>query len=105
MRLTTAGRSRWGSTARASLLSVAAGVVVLGMLVAGVQVGVLGPVVSLMLPGLLAAFFGFEVLAASLYAASRNLLAIALCGTATAASFRPLPLAAGPFAGDGGTGV
>ena len=73
---------RRGTPLVASLYAVAGRVLVLVMLVAGVRFGVLGRVVLLMLPALAIVFALFEVLAASLYAASRNLVAISLIDAA-----------------------
>jgi hypothetical protein len=50
--------------------------------VAGVATGILSPVVMLMLPAFVVVFALFELLSASIYAASRNLLTIALIDAA-----------------------
>ena len=73
---------RGGPPLRAALVAVAGRVLVLGAFVAGVATGILSPVVMLMLPAFVVAFALFELLSASIYAASRNLLTIALIDAA-----------------------
>jgi len=69
---------RRGRPLVAAAVSVCGRAVVLGTLVAGVSVGVVPWVVMLMLPALAVAFAVVELLAASVYAASRNVSVIAL---------------------------
>ncbi len=69
---------RRGSPIPAALNAALGRVLVLGVLAVGVGAGVLSPVVALMIPALTAVFALTELLAAAIYAASRNLLAIAL---------------------------
>jgi dienelactone hydrolase len=69
---------RRGPPLVASLTALVGRVVALAVLVAGVAAGVLGFVLLLMLPLLFALFAALELLAAGVYAGSRNLLAIAL---------------------------
>jgi hypothetical protein len=69
---------RRGATGSATLTALAGRVLVLLVLLAGVKAGVLDVVLLFMLPTLAAVYLLFEVLASALYAASRNLLAIAL---------------------------
>jgi dienelactone hydrolase len=76
------GLVRRGAPGRAAVLGVAGRVFVLVVLVVGVQVGLLAPVVSLMLPALALSFVLLELLAASIHAASRNLAVIALADAA-----------------------
>jgi hypothetical protein len=73
---------RCGRPLVASLTSIGGRVLVLLVLFAGVQVGVMPRVVTLMLPALALAFCFIELLAASVYAASRNAAAIALIDAA-----------------------
>ncbi len=73
---------RRGATASATLTALAGRVLVLLVLFAGVKTGVLDVVLLFMLPTLAAVYLLFEVLASALYAASRNLLAIALLDAA-----------------------
>ena len=73
---------RRGRPLAAGLYSAAGRAVVLLMLIAGVQAGVLAGVVMLMLPALALVFVLVEILASSFYLASRNLLAIALIDAA-----------------------
>ena len=54
----------------------------LGALVVGVAAGLVSAVVVLMLPALVLVFALFELLCATIYPASRNLLAIALIDAA-----------------------
>jgi hypothetical protein len=68
---------RRGPVAGAALAAVAGRVLILLAMWAGVAAGVLGGVVLFMLPTLAVVCLLFEVLAISLYAASRNHLAIA----------------------------
>jgi len=69
---------RRGPPLSAALYAAAGRVLVLVVMFAGVLAGLLPPVVMLMLPALAIIFVLIEVLDASLYLASRNLLAIAL---------------------------
>jgi hypothetical protein len=73
---------RCGRPLVASLAAVGGRVLVLLFLMAGVRIGVMPMVVTLMLPALALAFFAIELLAASIYAASRNVTAIALIDAA-----------------------
>jgi dienelactone hydrolase len=73
---------RRGRPLSAGLYSLAARALVLLMLVAGVQAGVMAPVVMLMVPGFAVVFLLVEILASSFYLASRNLLAIGLIDAA-----------------------
>jgi hypothetical protein len=73
---------RSGSPLVASLAAVGGRALVLLILFAGVQIGVMPWVVTLMLPTLALTFFFIELLAASIYATSRNLAAIALIDAA-----------------------
>jgi len=73
---------RCGRPLVASLAAVAGRVLVLLFLMAGVRIGVMPLVVTLMLPTLALAFVAIELLAASIYAASRNVTAIALIDAA-----------------------
>jgi dienelactone hydrolase len=73
---------RRGRPLSAGLFSAAGRVVVLLVLFAGVQAGVLAGVVMTMLPALALVFVLVEILASSFYLASRNLLAIALIDAA-----------------------
>lgn len=73
---------RCGRPLVASLAAVGGRVLVLLVLFAGVQIGVMPPVVTLLLPALALAFCFIELLAASIYAASRNVAAIALIDAA-----------------------
>lgn len=73
---------RRGPPASATAMAVAGRVLVLLALAVGASTGILGGVVMLMLPALVLIFALFEILAASLYAASRNLAAIALVDAA-----------------------
>jgi dienelactone hydrolase len=73
---------RRGAMASATLTALAGRVLVLLVLFAGVKAGVLDVVLLFMLPTLAAVYLLFEVLASAIYAASRNLLAIALLDAA-----------------------
>jgi dienelactone hydrolase len=73
---------RRGATPGATLFAVVGRVLVLLSLVIGVGVDVLPTVVLLMLPALAFVFIVGEVMAAALYAPSRNLVAIALVDAA-----------------------
>ncbi|MBW2271797.1 MAG: alpha/beta fold hydrolase [Deltaproteobacteria bacterium] len=73
---------RRGTTAGATLTSLAGRVLVLLVLFAGVQVGILSMVMLFMLPALGFVCLQFEVLAAAIYASSRNLLALSLIDAA-----------------------
>jgi dienelactone hydrolase len=73
---------RCGRPLVASLAAVGGRVLVLLFLVAGVRVGMMPLVVTFMLPALALAFCFIELLAASIYAASRNVAAIALIDAA-----------------------
>jgi dienelactone hydrolase len=73
---------RRGAPAGAALTALAGRAVILCMLLAGVKAGVVPGVVLFLLPALTAIALFFEALAASLYAASRNLAAIALIDAA-----------------------
>ena len=73
---------RRGRPLSAGLYCAAGRVVVLLVLIAGVQAGVLAAVVMLMLPALALVFVMVEILASSFYLASRNLLAIGLIDAA-----------------------
>jgi hypothetical protein len=73
---------RRGPPLRAALGAVVGRVLVLGALVAGVAVGILSPVVTLMLPAFVVVFALFELLSATIYAASRNRLTLALIDAA-----------------------
>ncbi len=73
---------RRGGTAGAALAGLGSRVLILLVLLVGVRLGVLGPVVLLLVPPLAGVSLLIEILAASLYAASRNLLAIALVDAA-----------------------
>jgi dienelactone hydrolase len=69
---------RHGAPRRATLTCALGRVLVLAMLGIGVATGLLSFVVLLMLPALTLVFVLMEILASSLYAASRNLAAVAL---------------------------
>jgi dienelactone hydrolase len=73
---------RRGATLDATLFAVVGRVLVLLTLVIGVRVEILPSVVLLMLPALVFVFIVGEVMAAALYAASRNLVAIAVVDAA-----------------------
>jgi dienelactone hydrolase len=73
---------RRGPTASATLFAVAGRVLVLLVLVAGIRAGILAEVLLFMLPALASVSLLFEVFASSVYAASRNLLAIAVVDAA-----------------------
>jgi len=73
---------RSGRPLVASLAAVGGRALVLLVLVAGVRIGVMPGVVTLMLPPLALVFCFIEVLAASIYATSRNVAAIALIDAA-----------------------
>lgn len=73
---------RCGTPARAALQCGLGRVLVLAVLVLGVNVGLLSGVVLLMLPAFALIFVLFELLSASIYAASRNLPVIALIDAA-----------------------
>jgi dienelactone hydrolase len=73
---------RRGRPIVALLAAVGGRVLVLLFLMAAVRVGVMPMVVTFMLPVLALAFFAIELLAASIYAASRNVAAIALIDAA-----------------------
>ena len=68
---------RRGPTPTATAFAVAGRVLILLAFVVGVELGILGGVVLLMLPGLALLFVQAELVATPLYAASRNLVAIA----------------------------
>jgi dienelactone hydrolase len=68
---------RRGPPLPATLYALAGRALVVLAMLAGVSVGVLPPVVLLMIPPLVIVFLMAEVLASSVYVASRNLLAIA----------------------------
>ena len=68
---------RRGTPVRAALTSLLGRLLVLATLVLGVTTGLLSFVVVLMLPALVLVFVLFELLAGSIYAASRNLAVIA----------------------------
>jgi len=76
------GLLRRGSSRRAALVGVAGRVLVLAVLGVGVWLGLLSFVVILMLPALAVAFVLFELLAASIYATSRNVPVVALIDAA-----------------------
>jgi dienelactone hydrolase len=76
------GLLRRGSPSRAALVGVAGRVLVLGVLGLGVWLELLSFVVVLMLPALTVAFALFELLAASIYATSRNVSVVALIDAA-----------------------
>jgi hypothetical protein len=73
---------RKGSTASATLTALAGRVLVLFVIFAGVKVGVLSGVVLFMLPALAFVCLQFEILAAALYATSRNIVAVSLIDAA-----------------------
>jgi dienelactone hydrolase len=68
---------RRGRTLSATLYVIGGRAIIAGMLIVGVATGMVPRVVLTMLPALLLVFVLVELLAASLYSASRNLLAIA----------------------------
>ena len=68
---------RRGSPASATAFAVAGRVLILLAFVVGVEFGIFGGVVLLMLPALLLVFLQAELLATPIYAVSRNLAAIA----------------------------
>ena len=78
---------RRGSFAAATVASSLGRIAVLAVLVLAVQLGVLHGVVMLMLPVLALLFVLFEILAASIYAASRNVRVPALVESAWMAWF------------------
>ncbi len=73
---------RRGRPLSAALYAAGGRVLVVLVMLAGVVAGVLPPVVMLMLPALAIVFVLIEILDASIYLASRNLLAIALLDAA-----------------------
>jgi dienelactone hydrolase len=73
---------RRGGTAGAALAALGGRLLVLLALIAGVRLGVLGSVVLLMVPPLAVLSLLLEELASSIYAVSRNLLAIAVVDAA-----------------------
>jgi dienelactone hydrolase len=73
---------RRGNGLAASGLGVAGRLLVLGLMLLGVAIGVIPFVVVLMLPVLAALFLFFEIVAAALHAAGRNLVALAVLETA-----------------------
>jgi len=73
---------RRGATASATGTALAGRLLILLVLFAGVKLHVLDAVLLFMLPTLAVVFLLFEALASALYAASRNLLAIALLDAA-----------------------
>ena len=87
---------RRGPPLSAALSALAGRAVVLGVLLAGVATGVLPFVLVLMLPPLCGVFAALEVVAAGIYAGSRNPLAIALLEAgwlaAVAAAIMPVRL-------------
>ena len=83
---------RRGSTGVALGASVAGRAALLGALVLGVGAGILPGVVSLMLPTLALCFVLIELVATPLYAASRNVLAIAALESAWLAWFQAATL-------------
>ena len=87
---------RRGPPLAAALSALAGRAVVLGVLLAGVATGVLPFVLVLMLPPLCGVFVALEVVAAGVYAGSRNPLAIALLEAgwlaAVAAAIMPVRL-------------
>ncbi len=73
---------RRGATPSATLTALAGRILVLLVLFAGVKAGILSMVVLFMLPALAFVCLQFEVLAAAIYAGSRNLLALSLIDAA-----------------------
>jgi dienelactone hydrolase len=73
---------RRGRPLSAGLYALAGRAVVVLVLIAGVQLGLIAPVVMLMIPALALVFLLVEIMASSFYLASRNLLAIALMDAA-----------------------
>jgi dienelactone hydrolase len=73
---------RRGTARQAALGAVAGRILVLGALAVGVATGILPRVVLLMLPGFVVVFTLFELLSATIYTVSRNLLTIALIDAA-----------------------
>jgi hypothetical protein len=73
---------RRGRPLSAGLYALAGRAVVVLVLIAGVQLGLIPPVVMLMIPALALVFLLVEIMASSFYLASRNLLAIALMDAA-----------------------
>ena len=69
---------RRGPALTASLFALAGRVLVLLSFVAGMLLGLVSPVVMMMIPGLAVIALLSELLAASVYATSRNLAVIAL---------------------------
>lgn len=72
------GLLRRGPPLRAALRGAGGRVLVVGVLIAGVRVALLSPVVLLMLPALALTFALLELLAAGVYASSRNVALVAL---------------------------
>jgi len=73
---------RRGGVARASACAVAGRALLVASLLLGVATGLLPSVVTLMLPSLAIVFVLFELLSCAIYAASRNLAAIAAIDSA-----------------------
>jgi dienelactone hydrolase len=73
---------RRGTVLGASVHALVGRILILLVFVVGIAVGVMAPVVFFMLPALAAIALVFELLAAGLYARSRNLLAIAVIDAA-----------------------
>jgi hypothetical protein len=73
---------RRGPTLGATLTALAGRILILLVLFAGVKVGILSMVVLFMLPALAFVCLQFEVLAAALYASSRNVLALSIIDAA-----------------------
>ena len=73
---------RRGPTPGATVAALAGRILILLVLLAGVKAGLLGSVVLFMLPALAFVCIQFEVLAAAIYAGSRNLLAIGILDAA-----------------------
>jgi len=72
---------RW-ATVGATLSALAGRILVLLVLFAGVKAGILSTVVLFMLPALAFVCLQFEVLAAAIYASSRNVLALSIIDAA-----------------------
>jgi hypothetical protein len=73
---------RRGSVVSASVFAVVGRILILLVFVVGIALGVLSGVILFMLPALAVVALVFELMAAGLYARSRNLLAIALIDAA-----------------------
>lgn len=73
---------RRGSVLSASVFAVTGRILILLVFVVGIELGMLAGVIRFMLPALAAIALVFELMAAGLYARSRNLLAIALIDAA-----------------------